>query len=72
MGGDETRSGYMRYVQGFQTIVPARTTFIDIQTESHILLLTKSLFQLSTCKYFICIRLDIGQVTQVLGKLLVF
>ena len=30
MGGDETRSGYVQYVQGIQPNVPARATFIDI------------------------------------------
>ena len=29
-GGDETRLGYMRYVQGIQPNVPACTVFIDI------------------------------------------
>ena len=29
-GGDETRSGYMQYVQGIQPNIPARTTFIYI------------------------------------------
>ena len=30
IGGDETRSGYMRYIQGIQPNVPARITLIDI------------------------------------------
>ena len=30
VGSDETRSGYVRYVQGIQSNVPARNTFIDI------------------------------------------
>ena len=30
MEGEETRSGYVRYVQGIQPNVTARTMFIDI------------------------------------------
>ena len=30
--GNETRSGYVQYVQGIQPNVPARTVFIDIQS----------------------------------------
>ena len=29
-GGDEKRSGYVRYIQGVQHNVPAPATFIDI------------------------------------------
>ena len=29
LGGDETRLGYVRYVQGIQPNVPARTIYID-------------------------------------------
>ena len=30
IGGNETRSGYVQFVQGIQPNVPAQTTFIDI------------------------------------------
>ena len=32
LGGDETRSGYVRYVQGIQPSIPACTMFIEIYT----------------------------------------
>ena len=32
MGDDETRSGYVRYVQDIQPNIPAHTTFIDMLT----------------------------------------
>ena len=34
-GGDETRLGYVQYVQGIQPNVPACTSFIDVYGQSY-------------------------------------